>query len=138
MARSVQKPGQSKEHTKLVAQGIAKGIELYKKQQSAKARERDRQRKRALKQRQAGAVEPADAMDDMDDFAASPDWPAPAALWAGGGVFAALALAHLARALMGWPVIIGPWAVPAWASLAAALVQAVLAAWLLRQARQLR
>ena len=137
MARSVQKPGQTKEQTKLVAQGIAKGIELYKKQQSAKSRERDRQRKRILKQRQADAAEPADL---SEDFVENPDWPASpaAALWAGSGVFATMALAHLALALLGWPVTVGPWEVPLWASLAAALVQAALAAWLLSQARQLR
>jgi len=47
IARSTQKPGQTKEQTKLIAQGVQKGIELYKKQQKAKARERDKQQKRA-------------------------------------------------------------------------------------------
>lgn len=141
MARSVQKPGQTKEQTKLVAQGIAKGIELYKKQQSAKSRERDRQRKRMLKQRQADAAELAGSSEDFsEDFVESPDWPAgtAAALWAGSGLFAAMALAHLVRALLGWPVTVGPWEVPLWASMAAAPVLAALAAWLLLQARQLR
>ena len=47
LARGIQKPGQSKEQTKLVAQGIQKGIELYKKQHKAKARELDKQLKKA-------------------------------------------------------------------------------------------
>lgn len=49
IARSTQKPGQTKEQTKLVAQGIEKGIAEYKKQQKAKARERDKQRKKDLR-----------------------------------------------------------------------------------------
>jgi len=44
IARGTQKPGQTKEQTKLIAQGIQKGIDLYKKQQKAKSRELDRQR----------------------------------------------------------------------------------------------
>ncbi len=47
VARSTQKPGQSKEQTKLIAQGIEKGIELYKKQQKAKARALDKRLKTA-------------------------------------------------------------------------------------------
>lgn len=50
MAKRIQKPGQTKEQTKMVAQGIKKGIELYKKEQSAKAREQDKKRKQASKQ----------------------------------------------------------------------------------------
>lgn len=46
IARATQKPGQSKEQTKLIAQGIEKGIAQYKKQQKTKARELDRQRKK--------------------------------------------------------------------------------------------
>lgn len=46
VAKGTQKPGQSKEQTKLIAQGIQKGIEQYKKQQKAKAREIDKQRKK--------------------------------------------------------------------------------------------
>jgi len=42
MAKATQKPGQSKEQTKLIAQGIQKGIELYKKQQKEKSRELSR------------------------------------------------------------------------------------------------
>jgi hypothetical protein len=42
LAKRVQKEGQSKEEIKRIAQGISKGIELYKKQQSAKQRERDK------------------------------------------------------------------------------------------------
>jgi hypothetical protein len=47
IARGTQRPGQTKEQTKLVAQGIQKGIEQYKKQQSAKSRELDKKHKQA-------------------------------------------------------------------------------------------
>ena len=47
IARGTQRPGQTKQQTKLIAQGIKKGIELYKKQESAKARELDKKLKKA-------------------------------------------------------------------------------------------
>ena len=49
IARGTQKPGQTKEQTKLIAHGIEKGIADYKKQQKVKARERDKLRKKELK-----------------------------------------------------------------------------------------
>jgi hypothetical protein len=130
MARRIQKPGQTKEQTKLIAQGIAKGIELYKKQQSAKARERDKARKRALKPSQPeapGHEEPVHNAADWPDTGPEPRL-APA-LWAGGGLFAAMAVAHLARVFGGWVLIVGTWAVPSWVSLAAAGLLAGLSSW---------
>jgi hypothetical protein len=56
IARGTQRPGQAKEQTKLIAQGIQKGIEQYKKQQNAKARELDKKLKKANQQ-----VTPPDA-----------------------------------------------------------------------------
>jgi hypothetical protein len=50
IARGTQRPGQTKEQTRLIAQGIRKGIEQYKKQQSAKARDLDRKLKKANQQ----------------------------------------------------------------------------------------
>lgn len=55
IARGTQRPGQTKEQTKLIAQGIKKGIELYKKQQSAKARELDKKLKKV--NQQSGSTE---------------------------------------------------------------------------------
>ena len=49
IAKSIQKPGQLKEQTKLISQGIEKGIAEYKKQQKAKSREADKSRKQAIK-----------------------------------------------------------------------------------------
>ena len=47
IARARQLPGQTKEQTRLIAQGIQKGIEQYKKQESQKARELDKRLKKA-------------------------------------------------------------------------------------------
>jgi len=47
IARGTQRPGQTKEQTKLITQGIQKGIEQYRKQQNAKARELDKKHKKA-------------------------------------------------------------------------------------------
>jgi len=50
IARGTQRPGQNKEQTKLIAQGIQKGIEQYKKQQSTRARELDKKLKKVNQQ----------------------------------------------------------------------------------------
>lgn len=49
VAKATQKPGQSKEQTKLIAQGIEKGIALYKKQQKEKSRQADKAKKKTIK-----------------------------------------------------------------------------------------
>ncbi|WAK02089.1 DUF2956 domain-containing protein [Methylobacter sp. YRD-M1] len=59
IAKATQRPGQTKEQTKLIAQGIEKGIALYKKQQKEKARELNRRLKKASSQQQPSA-EPED------------------------------------------------------------------------------
>jgi len=55
IARATQKPNQSKEQTKLIAQGIQKGIAEYKKQYKAKTRELNKQKKK-LNQQQTSNV----------------------------------------------------------------------------------
>lgn len=50
IARGTQRPGQTKEQTRLIAHGIQKGIDQYKKQQKARSRELDRQRSRRAKE----------------------------------------------------------------------------------------
>ena len=55
LARSLQRPGQSKEETKMIAQGIQRGLEQYKKLHSAKTRELDKRvkkMKRAAEQKE--------------------------------------------------------------------------------------
>lgn len=51
IARGTQRPGQTKEQTRLIAQGIQKGIDHYKRQQKAKARELDKQRNKLVRER---------------------------------------------------------------------------------------
>lgn len=51
IARGTQRPGQTREQTKLIAQGMQKGIDLYKKQQKAKSRVLDRQRNKQYREK---------------------------------------------------------------------------------------
>ena len=51
-----------------------------------------------------------------------------------GLVFAAVALAHLLRAVAGWPIQLGGWHAPLAASWAATVGAGALAAWGLRRA----
>jgi len=53
LAKGNQRLGQSKEQTKLISQGIQKGIEQYKKQQKSKARELDKKLKNIKNQSQS-------------------------------------------------------------------------------------
>lgn len=48
MAKKVQKPGQSKEQTKLIALGIQKGIADYKKLAKSKQRDADKAKKKKV------------------------------------------------------------------------------------------
>ena len=51
MAKQTQKPGQTKEQTRLIAQGIQKGIAEYKKSIKAKQRQADKAQKKQQKQK---------------------------------------------------------------------------------------
>lgn len=53
IAKATQRPGQTKEQTKLIAHGIQKGIEQYKKKQKEKSRELDKKLKKVQRQQQA-------------------------------------------------------------------------------------
>jgi hypothetical protein len=63
IARGIQRPGQTKDQTRLIAQGIQKGIELYKKQQSARARELDKKLKKLDRQLDAPETPDAEVQD---------------------------------------------------------------------------
>jgi hypothetical protein len=56
VAKATQRPGQTKEQTRLIAQGIQKGIDQYKKQHKAKARELDK-RLKAIQQKGGSAAD---------------------------------------------------------------------------------
>ncbi|NVD06118.1 DUF2956 domain-containing protein [Vibrio sp. JPW-9-11-11] len=55
IAKATQKPGQTKEQTRLIAQGIEKGIAQYKKQQKERARQANKAKKKAHKAKQASS-----------------------------------------------------------------------------------
>lgn len=61
VAKATQRPGQTKEQTRLIAQGIQKGIDQYKKQQKAKARELDKKLKNVSRQAAANSEIQTDA-----------------------------------------------------------------------------
>lgn len=123
IARGIQTPGQTKEQTKLIAQGIAKGIALYKKQQNEQARERDKARKKALKQR-------AEKLPEQADGSFAETRSPVAALFSGGALFGAVAIAQLLRYFTELPVTIGQFTVPLWWSIPIAGLAATFAAWL--------
>ncbi len=66
VAKGNQKPGQTKEQTKLIAQGIEKGIAEYKKQQNQKLRAKDKQRKQALKVNSSDTEQPSRTIESSD------------------------------------------------------------------------
>lgn len=65
MANATQRPGQSKDQTKLIAQGIEKGITQYKKQQKEKARSANKAKKQSLKKK-ANQVDPLSVENASD------------------------------------------------------------------------
>ncbi|MCG9731174.1 DUF2956 domain-containing protein [Shewanella sp. Isolate13] len=73
VAKATQKPGQTKEQTKLIAQGIEKGIAEYKKLQKGKARERDKARKQEVKAKARETSEQDHS--NIEDRASSPYLP---------------------------------------------------------------
>ncbi len=50
IARSLQTPDQTREQSRLIARGIQRGIETYQRQQAAKSRELDKERKKLNRQ----------------------------------------------------------------------------------------
>ncbi|MDR8522613.1 MULTISPECIES: DUF2956 domain-containing protein [Shewanella] len=75
MAKATQKPNQTKEQTKLIAQGIEKGIAEYKKLQKGKARERDKARKQESKAKAREANIAAQDHRNIEERASSPYLP---------------------------------------------------------------
>jgi len=128
VARATRKPEQTKEQTRLIAQGIAKGIEHYKRQQSAKARERDKSRKRLEKARSQNSGAQIDAEPGLDR--ASPVQ-IRTALVVCGILLLTLSLLHVIPLLAGWRIAIGAWTLPAGLSLLVAVLLASLAGWAL-------
>ncbi|MFN5744758.1 MAG: DUF2956 family protein [Methylococcaceae bacterium] len=117
VARSIQKPGQSKEQTKLIAQGIAKGIDHYKRQQNAKVREKDKAYKRLLKTREVASSEPVHQMLSEPRKNPKPLLKARVCLSLGGSLCGLMAAVHLIRVLAGWQLSLGNWTITPFLSL---------------------
>jgi hypothetical protein len=133
LAKSAQVSGQTKEQTKLIAKGIEKGIALYKQQQSAKARERDKARKKAAKLTLADSNQ-----SQLENNPAEIEFiPARArnALWFAGGFFALVALVHLLRYVFGWALLVENFTVPLTWSVAGFLIALGLAVWMFQAGR---
>lgn len=89
MAKGTHKSGQTKEQTKLIAQGIEKGIAEYKKQQGKKLRELDKQRKQKIKQREPDSTETAEVASNNGRMKFLP-WILLASSWLGFVAYIAL------------------------------------------------
>src|SRR6056297_2018631 len=87
MAKATQRPGQSKEQTKMIAQGIEKGIDHYKKQQKAKAREKDKQRKKEEHQTATESAEQNPAKSEIRYRTPWLPWALLLITWAGIGLY---------------------------------------------------
>lgn len=57
IAKKTQKPGQTKEQTRLIAQGIQKGIAEYKKIAKSKHRQADKAKKKKQQENQTTEIE---------------------------------------------------------------------------------
>ncbi|ATG73141.1 hypothetical protein AN401_04130 [Zobellella denitrificans] len=89
IARATQRPGQTKEQTRLIAQGIQKGIEEYKKQQKAKARAADKARKQQARRQDEDAADEALPLDEAPAPSSSAllPWLLLALSWLGFGLY---------------------------------------------------
>lgn len=71
IAKATQKPGQTKEQTRLIAQGVQKGIDEYKKQQKARARTADKAKKQRLRAQSAELNTELEPIDEEEPQAES-------------------------------------------------------------------
>ena len=89
IAKGIQKPGQTKEQTKLIAQGIEKGITDYKKQQGKKLRELDKKRKLKVKHQKIQEDELSEKLPNQNTYQILP-WIILALSWVGFIVYSVL------------------------------------------------
>jgi hypothetical protein len=89
IAKGTQSAGQAKAQTKLIAQGIERGIDLYKKQR--KEEDRDRDRRQRDKRHQTGRAQEASVASSAELAPASQPqwlpWLLLAVTWAGVAAF---------------------------------------------------
>ena len=65
ISKGTQRPAQTKEQTKLIAQGIQKGIDLYKKQQKEKSRDLNKKLKKTARQKELSSESDDNEMQQM-------------------------------------------------------------------------
>ena len=65
ISKGTQRPTQTKEQTKLIAQGIQKGIDLYKKQQKEKSRDLNKKLKKTARQKDLSSESDDNEMQQM-------------------------------------------------------------------------
>lgn len=87
MARATQRPGQTKEQTKLISQGIQKGIDLYKKQQKEKARELNKRARKAAANKTATTPQGDKAIEPETTRSNSLPWILLVLSWLGFGAY---------------------------------------------------
>lgn len=90
IAKGTQRPKQTKDQTKLIAQGIEKGISEYRKLEKAKARERDKLRKKEHRAKKTDNEEEASAGAHIEYFRLIP-WLLLTLSWAGFATYYLLA-----------------------------------------------
>lgn len=83
VAKATQRPGQTKEQTKLIAAGIEKGISEYKKQHKAKQRQADKAKKKLRKEKAQEAVTVNQADDSESTTPTRLPWLLLALSWLG-------------------------------------------------------
>ncbi len=88
LAKATQRPAQTKEQTKLIAQGIQKGIDLYKKQQKEKTRELNKRVKKATKQKEeSGDTDDSDVEEIIVNRQHWLPWALLTLTWLGMGIY---------------------------------------------------
>lgn len=122
VARATQKPGQTKEQTRLIAQGIAKGIEQYKRQQSAKARDRDKARKRYQKIQSQGSPASDDRDQSSHDVSDHERLNPVPVLVMNGILMSVISILHLWQLIAGWELMVNSQPVPTGVSLIAVVL----------------
>ena len=85
VAKSMQRPGQTKDQTRLIANGIQKGIEQYKKQHKTKSRELDKRLKQS--QKRFNSMSEVESESDIVYRQHWLPWTLVVLSWLGGGLY---------------------------------------------------
>ncbi|WP_019617125.1 DUF2956 domain-containing protein [Psychromonas ossibalaenae] len=86
IARKTQKPGQTKEQTRLIAQGIQKGIAEYKKTAKEKLRQADKANKKKKREQQQQQVTEVE-IETVEEKNSKLPWLLLGLSWAAFGIY---------------------------------------------------